>query len=342
MLDVRSIPVIRVAYLNLVLQVLDKPSSYYAENLQQCHLPGGLLKSPDAYLPLNAVMSFMRREADGLSVEDLSLRAVSRLTIANFSQELRSLLLSTSSLETALQAYCRFAEHEQSGLAFRIVQIHDEIRICSEMDDTLHTAIDPVQEWFAIMSLVTIIRHFVGETWQPDAISFQSKSLPGALAHNLFSDVSFYKEQKQTGLMFPVSLLSTEPDDYRQSRSARLLSGVTRNINNPEIWDFPTSLKQLLRVYIDDGYPDIKLAANIAGCSVRTLQRRLQQYGLSYSNLVHQTQIECAKELLADKKLRTLDVAFAVGYQDSSNFTRAFRRVAGLSPKQYRSQAYAY
>lgn len=342
MLDVRSIPVIRVAYLNLVLQVLDKPSSYYAENLQQCHLPGGLLKSPDAYLPLNAVMSFMRREADCLSVEDLSLRAVSRLTIANFSHELRSLLLSTSSLETALQAYCRFAEHEQSGLAFRIVQIHDEIRICSEMDDTLHTAIDPVQEWFAIMSLVTIVRHFVGETWQPDAISFQSKNLPGALARNMFSDVHFYQEQKQTGLMFPVSLLSAEIDGFRLPRSARLLSGVTCGKYNPEIRDFPTSLQQLLRVYIDEGYPDIKLAANIAGCSVRTLQRRLRRYGLSYSKLVHQTQIECAKELLADKKLRTLDVAFAVGYQDSSNFTRAFRRVAGLSPKQYRSQAYAY
>ena len=341
-MDFRSIPVIRVAYLNLILQVLDKPRRYHAEKLQQCHLPGSLFECPDAYLPLNAVMSFMRREADDCCVEDLSLRAASRLTVADFSHELRSLLRSTSSLETALQAYCRFAEHEQSGLAYRTVLTHDEVRICSELDNIQHTAIDPVQEWFSIMSLVTIVRHFVGETWQPDAISFQSKNLPGALARNMFSDTHFYQEQKQTGLMFPVSLLSAEIDGFRLPRSGRLLSGVTCGKCNPEIWDFPTSLQQLLRVYIDEGYPDIKLAANIAGCSVRTLQRRLRQYGLSYSKLVHQTQIERAKELLADKKLRTLDVAFAVGYQDSSNFTRAFRRVAGLSPKQYRSETYAY
>lgn len=341
-MDFRSIPVIRVAYLNLILQVLDKPRRYHAEKLQQCHLPGSLLECPDAYLPLNAVMSFMRREADDCCVEDLSLRAASRLTIADFSHELRSLLRSASSLETALQAYCRFAEHEQSGLVFRAVLTHDEVRICSEVDNIQHTAIDPVQEWFSIMSLVTIVRHFVGETWQPDAISFQSKNLPGALARNMFSDTHFYREQKQTGLMFPVSLLSAEIDGFRLPRSGRLLSGVTCGKYNPEIWDFPTSLQQLLRIYFDEGYPDIKLAANIAGCSVRTLQRRLRRYGLSYSKLVHQTQIECAKELLADKKLRTLDVAFAVGYQDSSNFTRAFRRVAGLSPKQYRSQTFAY
>lgn len=341
-MDLISIPVIRVAYLNLILQVLDKPRRYHAENLQQCHLPTGLLECPDAYLPLNAVMSFMRREADDCCVEDLSLRAASRLTIADFSHELRSLLRSTSSLETALQAYCRFAEHEQSGLVFRTVLTHDEVRICSEVDNIQLTAIDPVQEWFSIMSLVTIVRHFVGETWQPDAISFQSKNLPGVLARNMFSETHFYQEQKQTGLMFPVSLLSAEIDGFRLPRSGRLLSGVTCGKYNPEIWDLPTSLQQLLRVYIDEGYPDIKLAANIAGCSVRTLQRRLRQYGLSYSKLVHQTQIERAKELLADKKLRTLDVAFAVGYQDSSNFTRAFRRVAGLSPKQYRSQTYAY
>ena len=340
MVDLRSIPVIRAAYLNLILQVLNKPGRYYANNLQQCHLPTSLLENPDAYLPLNAVMSFMRKEADDFCVEDLTLRTASRLTIADFSHALRSLLLSTSSLETALQAYCKFAEHEQSGLTFRIVQTHDEIRICSEMDNLQHTAIDPVQEWLAIMSLVTIVRYFVGKTWQPHAISLQSNNLPGALAHNIFSDVHFYQEQQQTGLMFPVSLLSAEIDGFGLSRSDRLYSGATCNKYNPETWDFPTSLQQLLRVYIDECYPDIKLAANIAGCSVRTLQRRLRRYSLSYSKLVHQTQIECAKELLADKKLRTLDVAFAVGYQDSSNFTRAFRRVAGLSPTQYRSQNY--
>ncbi len=341
---VEPIPVIRAAYLNLVLDVLNTSARDYEKDLQQCHLPTNPAERPDAYVPLQAVVSFMRRAAYSAGVEGLGLRAASRLTIDDLNTQLRSELSRTARLETALQAFCRLAQREQSTIRYRIVRTadSDEVRICCSLDALRRTSVDPDVEWFSIMSLVTIVRHFAGNAWTPSEISLQSKDSPGQHAWRVFRDTQFRAGQKETSIAFPASLfrLRNTGNKLRQTRGAQ--PGATTDGYDQVTWDFPTSLQKLLQGYLDDGYPDINLAAKIVGSSVRTLQRRLRQHNLRYSELVHQTQIEYAMELLANKDLRTLDVAYAVGYENPSNFSRAFRRVAGLSPKQYRSQNYAH
>ena len=49
-----------------------------------------------------------------------------------------------------------------------------------------------------------------------------------------------------------------------------------------------------------------------------------------------QQRVERAKLLLADSRRSITDVALASGYSASSNFATAFRRVTGVSPRQFR------
>ena len=46
--------------------------------------------------------------------------------------------------------------------------------------------------------------------------------------------------------------------------------------------------------------------------------------------------IERARELLADPKLSVTDIALAVGYETPSAFAATFRKVAGVTPSQFR------
>jgi AraC-like DNA-binding protein len=103
----------------------------------------------------------------------------------------------------------------------------------------------------------------------------------------------------------------------------------------PEL-DFPGSLELALRAYVAEGRPSIQFAAEIAGTSVRTLQRRLARHGLSYSDLAQQARFATAARLLEDPDTKVIDVAYSVGYEDPSHFTRAFRRLSGVSPREYR------
>ena len=341
MMVTQPIPVIRAVYLNRVLEVINKVAVDYEKSLQRCRLPTSTAEHPDAYIPVSSLLSFMHGVSYSSGVEELGLRAASRLTLDDLNHELQRAVLHCPELETALWAFCTLAEHEQSTMRYRMIRMadSDKVRICCSSDILRPASIDHDLEWFSIMSIVTVIRHFEGNAWMPAAIALQSHDPAGQYARSLFPDTLFYSGEKETGIEFPASLLLDSTEDRRRHAG---LQPAPAGGYNPVNWDFPTSLHKLLRAYIDDGYPDISFAAKIAGSSVRTLQRRLSQYGLSYSELIHQVQIEYAKELLADNDLRTLDVAYAVGYQDSSNFARAFRRIAGLSPKQYRSQSYAY
>ena len=72
------------------------------------------------------------------------------------------------------------------------------------------------------------------------------------------------------------------------------------------------------------------------GISKRSLQRRLQQQGTSYRELIGRARFDLACHLLRDSGLRVLNVAHALGYEDSSNFGRAFRQIAGMGPIEFR------
>ena len=45
-----------------------------------------------------------------------------------------------------------------------------------------------------------------------------------------------------------------------------------------------------------------------------------------------------AKELIRSSDLRLTDISQMVGYDDQSYFTKVFRRIAGMSPNEYRKK----
>jgi AraC family transcriptional regulator len=48
--------------------------------------------------------------------------------------------------------------------------------------------------------------------------------------------------------------------------------------------------------------------------------------------------MERAKDLLATDEEPITEIAFRCGYDNSAHFAAAFRRCAGLSPREYRNQ----
>ena len=47
--------------------------------------------------------------------------------------------------------------------------------------------------------------------------------------------------------------------------------------------------------------------------------------------------MEHAKELLLCTPMRTAEIGFEVGYNDPHYFSYAFRKVAGMSPREFRN-----
>jgi len=61
-----------------------------------------------------------------------------------------------------------------------------------------------------------------------------------------------------------------------------------------------------------------------------------QSTGMSPHQYVLNQRVERAKEMLRDPNRSVLDVSMSVGFEHQNNFARAFRRVIGVSPTQFR------
>jgi AraC-like DNA-binding protein len=87
----------------------------------------------------------------------------------------------------------------------------------------------------------------------------------------------------------------------------------------------------------EDAQPKLEELAAMLNISVRTLDRQLEQEGLSFRELSARVRNERACELLlANARTPVSQIAYRLGYTDVSNFSRSFRKVNGVTPSEYR------
>jgi len=78
-----------------------------------------------------------------------------------------------------------------------------------------------------------------------------------------------------------------------------------------------------------------ELVAKKLGMSLRTLQRSLRERGSSYEKLLQDGRRELACTYLRDGRHSVTQTAYALGYESSSAFARAFKRWTGQLPSEY-------
>jgi AraC-like DNA-binding protein len=80
----------------------------------------------------------------------------------------------------------------------------------------------------------------------------------------------------------------------------------------------------------------IQETARQLNVSVRSLQRRMADEGLSYRGFLNELRYQIALDRLASEDISIGELANQLGYKDPANFTRAFRLRCGTSPRTFR------
>lgn len=90
---------------------------------------------------------------------------------------------------------------------------------------------------------------------------------------------------------------------------------------------------------VGEGLPSLAELATHLNLSPRTLNRYLEREGTSFRALSGEIQHELACKRLAAGVLSVSEVAYSLGFTDSSNFARAFRARERCSPGEYQRGA---
>jgi AraC-like DNA-binding protein len=99
------------------------------------------------------------------------------------------------------------------------------------------------------------------------------------------------------------------------------------------------SLASLVAARVEALLPDGASTAAVARAmhmSSRTLQRRLDAEGASFSEIVDEVRERLARRWLADEARTLAEVAYGLGFSDLATFSRAFKRWTGKPPGAWR------
>lgn len=85
------------------------------------------------------------------------------------------------------------------------------------------------------------------------------------------------------------------------------------------------------------GDPGITAVTAKLAVSARTLQRQLSSEGTTYQAVLADTRHQLARHYLKHGDLRTAEIAYLLGYDDTNSFYRAFKTWTGTTPDAHRA-----
>jgi AraC-like DNA-binding protein len=332
----KSIPLIRARYAKSIVDALIQHGAPIEKYLLNAHLPLALLENGDGLISAHSMWKFV--EDATLSTGILDLGYWAGMSPMKSHGDFGSNVVHAPSLHAAIYTFCNEARAEYSEANFYLTYDRAVSWFCrGPFEGT------PEQrqqaELHNIMFMIQTIQLVLGAQWHPKMIRLQ-RANESALANNeFFLNTNIQFGCSITAVAIPTQSLATPMPMAKNN--ANVPKGSYQAI---AVSDLPTSTPlSTLRLLISNharqtSALSIDIAADMAGVSVRKLQRFLQQKGTTYSSLIDQTRYALAVPLLNDKTLSITAIAYQLGYADLAHFSRNFRRFAGMSPSSYRQK----
>jgi len=153
-------------------------------------------------------------------------------------------------------------------------------------------------------------------------LSFDNNAMSFSIPADLLSRPLINTDKKLVSIL-RAQLEQSLPDQHESSDSRGFLTTMHHAIGE----SLATSI------------PGISAIAAEMNMSKRTLSRRLSDRNTSFREELFKVQEQLAKSYLEDNRLPLSEIAFLVGFENQSSFTRAFKRWVGLTPKYWQRTA---
>ena len=210
-----------------------------------------------------------------------------------------------------------------------------EYAMVSWPTDGLDNGIEAQAATYTFEVFINIVQGYLGIDWTPQYMGVPGRVMGQPCLATAFPKAQFYPLDEYWRFDIPRTALAL-PSLLQPELPSRLL------MKSPPITDsnLPMVCRRILQTYLHSSYGNgqrltIEDTADILELKPRTLQRRLQESGFSFSEVYDQASLEIAKTLLQDAPLNIAEISHYLGYSPSS-FARTFRRLTGLSPLEYR------
>lgn len=298
-----------------------------------------VVEDPDALVPLEPALDLVAWYAKELKCADLGLRVGNSWHVDNLGTY-GMLILRAKKLSEALETACLMFPKMNSGASLNIEPTMGGVwfRHLLIGEDRPGSAQGHL---FTLTLLVDLVRVAAGRTWQPTRARLPGKALAAVPADSPLRPILEEASCNEAAILIESTLLNL-PIHGLNGNGHGNGNGVAERLDRFEATapsrQFLRSLEQCLVPLMKGGRVSLDHVAAVSTLSTRTLQRRLDEEGLSFSEVLDRTRAAEARRLLAERDLKVIEIAYELGYAEPASFTRAFTRWTGLSPSEYRER----
>lgn len=283
-------------------------------------------------VPVTHLAMMLRQLAQYLNDPDVVLEIASMVTTAHLGI-VGYLLHACATLEEALFSLNRYNKLIVNAIELmRIEQLSDRVCLSWSHDPDRDSIV--LELGIAIMMQFT--RQLVNQPLQIFQINLIKPDIPTHRRYQEFFGCPVQFGQQQTSIIFPAKNLHipiVKPDKTLLAILQQQADIALQSL--PRLDDFMHQVHQQLAWQCQSGQPTIDQLAKAMHLSVRTLQRRLTEYDMTFQMVLDKVRNQLCNQYLT-QHIQLSDIAQLLGYSDQSAFTRAFKRWTGTTPLQQR------
>lgn len=297
-----------------------------------------MLQQPELMIPALPAVALLEELARQSDCAAVGLLMAERRKLSGFGV-LGILLAHQETLGEALAAISQYRHLLNDILLFQLEQ-NDQLLLV-RLDLQLG---EPVAKIQALELSVAITFRFgaamFGPLWQPSSVHFSHAAPADLKLHKKFFKCPLIFNSDFNGIVFPAAasaLKNPQADALLVQHARQLLAPLLQKTER----QLAEEIRQLLMLQLPNGHHSISAIARLLGLQPRSLQRRLAEQQLSFSDLVNEVRLELSRQYLANPLYSLQRIADLLGYANASSFTRWFVGHFGQSPSQYRQQVTA-
>ncbi|MCZ4316585.1 AraC family transcriptional regulator [Comamonadaceae bacterium G21597-S1] len=315
-------------YIELVKSLGRDPHAF----LRAVGLRAKLLEDSETLIPRDAVRELLEITARATGTDDLALRLAAQRRLSNLGP-ISLVLREEATPRDALDTLCRYLRLVNPSMSIRVEDLESLVII---REDLLPSPGVPMRQSveLAVAIVFRMLRDLIGPHWRPLDVCFTHRPPPDAAAHRTFFGRRVKFNQEFNGLVCMADDLarSREPGDPKAAGFARKYLQAAMQDRSESVQE---ACRQLMLALLPGGTCTAQEIARHMRVDRRTLHRRLDAEGLSFSALLDQVRADLVQSHLRESDLPLAEVAEMLGFSRLSSFSHWFQRRFGCSASQW-------
>ena len=324
---------VRSAVLTNYVEVAQHLGLNAVRQLANVGLSKSSLNDPEQPIPAQAAIQLLENSAADAKCPTFGLRMAESRQFADLGS-ISLLLTHQPDLRHALQVLVQYRHLLNPSLAIFVEDAGASVIIREEV--VSHPPIPCRQaNELAIAVMARLCASLLGQAWRPLSVNFTHDAPPDDTIHRRVFGCKPVFNSGFNGLVCSAAAFAA-PNPTADPAMARYAQRFVDSLHQESVASTLYETRKAIYLLLPMGRATVEQIAQSLGMNVRTLQRRLLDGGVTFSDLVNEVRRDLVQRYMLNPGYSLSRIGSLLGYSVPSSFTRWFTAEFGLTPGKWR------